>query len=292
MEALSVDERATMTNMAAEVGAFTGIIPADEKSVDFMVNERGMDRARAEALVEGMQSDPDAEYVKVIEIDASTIRPMAALPNDPGNGVFIDELGDEPIRIDIAYAGSCTAGKKEDMDMYAAVVRKAVDKGMSSAADALTSIGNRGGNGRDATSSTTRSSASGTTSRARCRCSRPTSAPAGGCATRSTSARSSRSEWMCFGPSPQQPPTTCAPFSINSPATPPRSVVSPLPVPAVSRFVFPQAAATSRAAVMKANRMPPTTGIGMLLLRNRATYRLLKAPITSIRIAMTSRLRH
>ena len=58
--------------------------------------------ARAEALIEGMQSDPDAEYVKVIEIDASTIRPMAALPNDPGNGVFIDELGDEPIRIDIA----------------------------------------------------------------------------------------------------------------------------------------------------------------------------------------------
>jgi 3-isopropylmalate/(R)-2-methylmalate dehydratase large subunit len=79
VEALSVDERATMTNMAAEVGAFTGIIAADAKSVEFMVNERGMDRARAEALVEGMQSDPGAEYVKVIEIDASRIRPMAAL---------------------------------------------------------------------------------------------------------------------------------------------------------------------------------------------------------------------
>lgn len=130
VEALSVDERATMTNMAAEVGAFTGIIAADEKSVEFMVNERGMDRARAEALVEGMQSDPDAEYVKVIEIDASTIRPMAALPNDPGNGVFIDELGDEPIRIDIAYAGSCTAGKKEDMDMYARVFREADEQGL------------------------------------------------------------------------------------------------------------------------------------------------------------------
>ena len=51
-----------------------------------------MDRARAEALVEGMQSDADAEYVKVIEIDASAIRPMAALPSDPGNGVFIEEL--------------------------------------------------------------------------------------------------------------------------------------------------------------------------------------------------------
>jgi 3-isopropylmalate/(R)-2-methylmalate dehydratase large subunit len=131
VEALSVDERATMTNMAAEVGAFTGIIAADQKSVEFMVNERGMDRARAEALIEGMQSDPDAEYVKVIQIDASTIRPMAALPNDPGNGVFIDELGDEPIRIDIAYAGSCTAGKKEDMDMYARVFAEADAQGLA-----------------------------------------------------------------------------------------------------------------------------------------------------------------
>lgn len=130
VEALSVDERATMTNMAAEVGAFTGIIAADEKSVDFMVNERGVDRARAESLIEGMQSDPDAEYVKIIEIDASTIRPMAALPNDPGNGVFIDELGEEPIRIDIAYAGSCTAGKKEDMDMYARVFAEADAQGL------------------------------------------------------------------------------------------------------------------------------------------------------------------
>ncbi len=125
VEALSVDERATMTNMAAEVGAFTGIIAADHKSVEFMVNERGMPRPRAEALIDGMQSDPDAEYVKIIEIDAASIRPMAALPNDPGNGVFIDELGGEPIRIDIAYAGSCTAGKKEDMDMYARVFTEA-----------------------------------------------------------------------------------------------------------------------------------------------------------------------
>ena len=131
IEALSVDERATMTNMAAEVGAFTGIIGADDRSVEFMVNERGMDPERALALTEGMQSDAGAEYVKVIEIDASTIRPMAALPNDPGNGVCIDELGDDPIRIDIAYAGSCTAGKKEDMDMYAAVFAEADAQGLA-----------------------------------------------------------------------------------------------------------------------------------------------------------------
>ena len=130
VEALSVDERATMTNMAAEVGAFTGIVAPDQKTVDYLVEERGMDRARAEALCEGLFSDPDAEYVKVIEIDASRLRPMVALPGDPGNGLYVEELGDEPIRIDMAYAGSCTAGKKEDMDMYAAVLREARAQGL------------------------------------------------------------------------------------------------------------------------------------------------------------------
>lgn len=125
IEALSVDERATMTNMAAEVGAFTGIIAPDAKVVEYLVAERGMDRGRAEQLCEGLASDPDAEYVKVIEIDAAMIRPMVALPGDPGNGLYVNELGDEPVRLDVAYAGSCTAGKKEDMDMYAAVLASA-----------------------------------------------------------------------------------------------------------------------------------------------------------------------
>lgn len=127
VESLSVDERATMTNMAAEVGAFTGIVAADERTVEFLVEERGMDPERARALVEGMQSDADAEYVKVIEIDASQVRPMVALPGDPGNGVRIDELT-RPVPVEIAYAGSCTAGKKEDMDMYARVFREARER--------------------------------------------------------------------------------------------------------------------------------------------------------------------
>ncbi|MBI1723593.1 MAG: 3-isopropylmalate dehydratase [Gemmatimonadetes bacterium] len=128
VEALSVDERATMTNMAAEVGAFTGIIAPDRKTVDYLVEARGMSRAEAERLCEGLCSDPGAEYVKEIEIDASALKPMIALPGDPGNGLYIEELG-EPVRIDIAYAGSCTAGKREDMDMYARVFREAVDRG-------------------------------------------------------------------------------------------------------------------------------------------------------------------
>jgi 3-isopropylmalate/(R)-2-methylmalate dehydratase large subunit len=130
VEALSIDERATMTNMAAEVGAFTGIVAPDGKAVEYLVAERGMDRARAESLIEGLQSDDDAEYVKVIELDASKIRPMVALPGDPGNGRYMDELGKDPIRIDAAYAGSCTAGKKEDMDMYARVLLEARERGL------------------------------------------------------------------------------------------------------------------------------------------------------------------
>jgi 3-isopropylmalate/(R)-2-methylmalate dehydratase large subunit len=130
VEALSIDERATMTNMAAEVGAFTGIVAPDAKAVDYLVHERGMDRARATSLCEGLLSDDDAAYVKVIEIDASSIRPMVALPGDPGNGLYIDELGSDEVRLDVAYAGSCTAGKKEDMDMYAAVLQAARDDGL------------------------------------------------------------------------------------------------------------------------------------------------------------------
>jgi 3-isopropylmalate/(R)-2-methylmalate dehydratase large subunit len=128
VEALSVDERATMTNMAAEVGAFTGIIKPDAVTVDYLVTERGMQRSEVGPLLEGMYSDPDAEYEAVIEIDATALRPMIALPGDPGNGLFIEESG-ENIKVDIAYAGSCTAGKKEDMDMYATVLREAADAG-------------------------------------------------------------------------------------------------------------------------------------------------------------------
>jgi len=128
VEALSVDERATMTNMAAEVGAFTGIIAPDERTVEYLVAQRGMSIASARALCAGLASDPDASYVKVIEIDASTLRPMLALPGDPGNGLYVDELPGE-VRIDIAYAGSCTAGKKEDMDMYARVFAEALERG-------------------------------------------------------------------------------------------------------------------------------------------------------------------
>ena len=128
VESLSVDERATMTNMAAEVGAFTGIIAPDARTVDFLVEQRGLSRAEAERLCDGLFSDAGAEYVQQIEIAATALKPMVALPGDPGNGREIGELG-ERVKIDIAYAGSCTAGKREDMDMYASVFREAVEQG-------------------------------------------------------------------------------------------------------------------------------------------------------------------
>ena len=128
IEDLSVDERATMTNMAAEIGGFTGIVAPDRKAVDFLVQRRGMDRSKAEAMIEGLYSDPGAQYAHVIELDAAEITPMVATPGDPGNGKYIRDLN-TPVPVEIAYGGTCTAGKNEDMDMYALVLADALKQG-------------------------------------------------------------------------------------------------------------------------------------------------------------------
>src|SRR6202171_1097869 len=128
VEALSVDERATMTNMAAEIGGFTGIVAPDEKVVEFLIERRGMKRAEIEKMIEGLESDPKAEYAQVIELDAAEITPMVATPGDPGNGKYIRELNGR-VPIEIAYGGTCTAGKNEDMDMYASVLADALKQG-------------------------------------------------------------------------------------------------------------------------------------------------------------------
>jgi 3-benzylmalate isomerase len=128
IEQLSVDERATMTNMAAEIGGFTGIVAPDKKAVDFLVERRGIDRNKAEAMIEGLYSDPGAHYAHVIELDAAEITPMVATPGDPGNGKYVRELN-TPVPVEIAYGGTCTAGKNEDMDMYAAVLADALKHG-------------------------------------------------------------------------------------------------------------------------------------------------------------------
>jgi 3-isopropylmalate/(R)-2-methylmalate dehydratase large subunit len=122
----SLDERATLTNMAVEAGGTTGIIEPDEVTLDYIVRTRGLD---PEQVRKGFTySDPDAEYAAVFEIDLDEIGPMVATPGDPRNGIPIEELEDE-VRIDAAYGGSCTGGKMADMDMYAQVLENALANG-------------------------------------------------------------------------------------------------------------------------------------------------------------------
>ncbi|HEX6717510.1 MAG TPA: aconitase family protein [Pyrinomonadaceae bacterium] len=122
----SMDERATLTNMAVEAGGTTGIIEPDEVTLEYVVRMRGLD---AEDVRKGFTySDPDAEYAAVFEINLDEIGPMVATPGDPRNGVPIEELAGE-VRIDAAYGGSCTGGKMADMDMYAQVLENALTHG-------------------------------------------------------------------------------------------------------------------------------------------------------------------
>jgi 3-isopropylmalate/(R)-2-methylmalate dehydratase large subunit len=128
IEELGVDERATMCNMAAEIGGFTGIVAPDQKVVEFLVERRGMNPAEVQKLIDGLHTDSGAQYAHVIEMDASEIYPMVATPGDPGNGKYVRDLN-TPVPVEIAYGGTCTAGKNEDMDMYAAVLRDALRQG-------------------------------------------------------------------------------------------------------------------------------------------------------------------
>lgn len=125
IEQMSIDERATLTNMVAELGGLTGICAPDAETVRFLKERRGIDFQ----IEPWMKSDPDAEYADVITLDCSQLGPMLARPGDPGNGVPLAELR-EPIFIDIAYGGSCTAGKREDFDYYHEVAKWAADRGL------------------------------------------------------------------------------------------------------------------------------------------------------------------
>jgi 3-isopropylmalate/(R)-2-methylmalate dehydratase large subunit len=127
---LPIDERATLTNMCAEAGAFTGIGEADAVVIDFLVKERGADRR---ALTERrVLADADATYAARLELCLSDVEPMLALPGDPKNGVPLASLsaaGLASVRIDIAYGGSCTGGKRADMDYYAQALGAALSRG-------------------------------------------------------------------------------------------------------------------------------------------------------------------
>lgn len=126
--AMPLDERATLTNMAVEAGGFTGIIEADEVVVDYIANQRGTDRKKLQAQI--VKADAGASYCKTFDIDLGAVVMTVATPGDPRNGVPLQQLRQQgEKKVQIAYGGSCTGGKKADMDMYAEVVRKAVAKG-------------------------------------------------------------------------------------------------------------------------------------------------------------------
>jgi 3-isopropylmalate/(R)-2-methylmalate dehydratase large subunit len=125
VRALATDERATLTNMTAELGGFTGIVEPDDETVRFLKERRGL----AFEIEPWMKSDPGAAYANVIRLDARALSPMVARPGDPGNGVPLAALS-ERVHIDIAYGGSCTAGKREDFDQYHEVLAWAAERGL------------------------------------------------------------------------------------------------------------------------------------------------------------------
>ena len=128
---LTPDERATLANMATECSARGAVLEVDDVQLQWIAERRpgcSMEALRAKAV----SPDPGAEYAGgVHRIDLATIPPMLATPGDPDRGVLsdpkngarIDEVGD--VRIDIAYGGSCTAGKRDDLDHYARVMIEA-----------------------------------------------------------------------------------------------------------------------------------------------------------------------
>ncbi|MDI7047553.1 aconitase family protein, partial [Escherichia coli] len=97
----------------------------DQRTVAFLKERRGVDFS----LESWMKSDAGATYRDTIRIDATAIEPMLARPGDPGNGVLAPQL-ESDVAIDIAYGGSCTAGKREDFDFYHEVLRWGVEHGM------------------------------------------------------------------------------------------------------------------------------------------------------------------
>jgi 3-isopropylmalate/(R)-2-methylmalate dehydratase large subunit len=122
---LSTDERTTLTNMTAELGGFSGIVAPDGETVRFLRERRGI-----EFVIEPwMHSDPGARYADTITIDCSSLSAMVARPGDPGNGVALGDLA-ERVKLDIAYGGSCTAGKREDFDHYHEVLAWAARRGL------------------------------------------------------------------------------------------------------------------------------------------------------------------
>ncbi len=124
VKTLSVPERATITNMGAELGATTSIFPSDEITLSFL---KAQDRAE---VWQELKADEDAEYDEVIDIDLSKLVPQAACPHSPDNVKTCDEIG--KLKIDQVCIGSCTNSSYVDMMKVAHILKgKTVDPSVS-----------------------------------------------------------------------------------------------------------------------------------------------------------------
>ena len=115
VKTLSVPERATITNMGAELGATTSIFPSDEITLAFL-KAQGREADWTE-----IQPDADAEYDEVINIDLCSLTPMAACPHMPDRVKTTDEIG--KIKVDQVAIGSCTNSSYVDMMKVAAILK-------------------------------------------------------------------------------------------------------------------------------------------------------------------------
>ena len=124
VKTLSVPERATITNMGAELGATTSIFPSDENTRAFLKAQ-----GREEDYIP-LSSDPDAVYDKVIDIDLSSLKPMIACPHSPDNVVAVDTLS--AVKVDQVCIGSCTNSSLSDLRKVAAMLKgKTIAPGVS-----------------------------------------------------------------------------------------------------------------------------------------------------------------
>lgn len=119
VEAMSMAERLVLSNMAAELGAETGVIAPD--AVTFAWLRDAGRPVEDEAAARAWASDPDAEYEAVRRFDASALAPQVAAPHSPAAAAPVGELSG--VRIDQAYVGACVGAKIEDLRMVAEVLR-------------------------------------------------------------------------------------------------------------------------------------------------------------------------
>ena len=124
IKTLSVPERATITNMGTELGATTSIFPSDETTRAFLAAQ-----GREEDYTP-LESDPDAVYDRVIDIDLSSLKPLLACPHSPDNIKPADELSN--VKVDQVCIGSCTNSSLRDMLRVAAILKgKKIDDSVS-----------------------------------------------------------------------------------------------------------------------------------------------------------------